>query len=150
MKVGGFTTLRGLMETLRAVLFREAHRPGRIDRHPKVALAQAVGMQHLLLQQCFHQSLVEALERRIGQPTQHPVHRVQVRQPQLEQAAVALCELRLLTQVVERIPRALLKNKQRDRGHQQFAQCIVRAVPTGFDLPELFKQVREKRVDRLK
>ncbi len=125
MEVRRLARARGLMKTLLAMALGKAHRPGGVDRHHKIRPQEAVAVQRFLLQQRFHQLLLELFQRFIGQPTQHPVHRVQVRQPQLEQAAVVLRELRFLTQVVERIPRALLENEQRDGRHQDLAQRIV-------------------------
>ncbi len=83
MKVSGFAGLRGLMQALFAMRVGTAHRAGGVDGHHKILAQQAVFVQRFLLQQGFHQPLLEPLQRLVRQPTQHPVHRVQVRQPEL-------------------------------------------------------------------
>ena len=66
------------MQTLLAVAFGEAHRPRGVDGHHEIAPEEAVFVQCLLLQQGFHQPMLELLQGFVGQPTQYPVHGVQV------------------------------------------------------------------------
>ncbi len=70
-------------------------------------------------------------------------------QSQAEQLLVMLLKLALLGLVVERVTRALLKEKQRDARHQELGQRIVRFLATVLHLAQLLKEVREKMLDGL-
>jgi len=125
-----------------------ARRPRGADGYHEITTQKTIVVKHLPFQEGFHPPMRERLQHRIGQPTQHPVHGIQVRHAQFEQPSIVLGKPRFLAQVVEGIARALLKDEQREGRPQEFAQLILRMTPAVFDLPQALKHVREKVRDR--
>jgi len=101
-------------------------------------------VQDLLLQQRLHQGALDLFQLGFGQPTQHLVNRVQMRQPQFEQALVMGPEFRLGPLVIEGVARTLLKHKEQDPRQQNFRQRIVGFLPTVRQLAQRVKQIGKK------
>ena len=137
------------MQALLAVPLAKARHPRRVDGHHKPASEQAILVQDLLLQQRLHQGVFELFQLGFGQPAQHLVDRVQMRQPQLEQALVLGPEFRLGPLVIEGVARTLPKHEEQDPRQQNFRQRIVGFLPTVFQLAQRVEQIGKKMRDRL-